>query len=707
MLFPLQREPQSAFLLSLEDAIRPLADPADITATAAAALGRYLAVNGCAYADVEDDQDTFNLTGNFSDGVVSIVGRYTFSAFGEECLRLMRAGEPYVVSDSGTDPRAAEVRELYRRTEIRAVICVPLHKASRFVAAVAVHQSQPRQWQEFEIALVEQVASRCWESIERTRLHRQLQALNADLEQQVQRRTDELVQSERQLAQLINGISDCAIFLLSPSGRVGSWNPGAARIKGYSAEEIIGRHFSVFYSAEDRAQQMPQRALEIARTTGKFEGEGWRVRKDGSTFWAVVLIDAIRAPDGTLTGFAKITRDMTERRVMQEQLNQSQKMEAIGQLTGGVAHDFNNMLTVILGNLDTIYRRVPRDDERLHRAIDNATQGAERAAALTHQLLAFARRQPLHPKSTDVNRLISGLLDLIRRTLPENITVESTLMPEVGWVQVDPNQLENALINLVVNARDAIEGPGALTIQTVSIEMEARLGMALGQLPAGPYVVICVSDTGRGMAPEVVARAFEPFYTTKPPGQGTGLGLSQVFGFVRQSGGRVRLYSEVGQGTTVKIYLPRSDVRPPAAKVAHEEGWVQAAPDELVLVVEDEDDVREYTVDCLEELGFTVLQARDSDAALSLLRAEPGIRLLFTDVGLPGRNGRQLANEAWVLRPRLPVLFTTGYARDAVFHHGADHMADLLTKPFTRAQLASRVRPLLDRARAEVWGRPD
>ncbi|MET0533853.1 MAG: ATP-binding protein [Steroidobacter sp.] len=684
-------------LLSLDDVMRPLVEASEITLAAAVHLGHYLNVNRCAYADVEADEDTFNLTGNYNREVPSIVGRYRFTDFGDECLRMMRAGEAYVVEDSELDPRTQSVLSAYRQTVIRAVICVPLLKAGRFTGAMAVHQSQPRRWQRDEVELVQLVASRCWESIERARVTRALRQLNENLERQVQLRTEALKRSERQLAQLVNGIADCAIFMLDPSGRVTTWNIGAERIKGYHAEEIIGHHFSQFYTPEDRAAGLPARVLADIAANGKFEGEGWRVRKDGSRFWASVLIDPIYGPDRLIAGYAKITRDMSERRLMQDQLNHAQKMEAIGQLTGGVAHDFNNLLTVILGNLDNIQRRLRSDDEKLQRSIEHAVQGAERAAALTHQLLAFARRQPLNPKPTAVNQLVTTLLDMIRRTLPEDISVQSRLSGGAGHVSVDPNQMESALLNLAVNARDAMSGRGTLSIDTVAVDIDAHEAQQLGDLSAGPHAIICVTDTGSGMSPEVIERAFDPFFTTKPQGQGTGLGLSQVFGFVKQSGGSVKLESEVGRGTTVKIYLPRLD-KDTVVEAPEQSNPEVHGREQTVLVVEDEPSVRSYSIECLQEIGFDVLHAEDGPAALRIIAEHPEVRLLFTDVGLPRMNGRELADEARKLRPDLPVLFTTGYAQDAMFQQGklGENMA-LLTKPFNRKRLGECVHGLLDK----------
>ena len=372
-------------------------------------------------------------------------------------------------------------------------------------------------------------------------------------------------------------------------------------------------------------------------------------------------------------------------------------MEAIGQLTGGVAHDFNNLLTVIVGNLETIWRHAPPEDGRLRRAIDQVTRGAQRAVTLTQQLLAFSRRQPLNPKPTDINRLVAGMSDLIRRTIGESIAVETVLAGGLWRVEIDAHQLENALLNLAVNARDAMPEGGKLTIETANAHLDEGYADRYPELDAGQYVALCVTDTGTGMSADVITRAFEPFYTTKPIGQGTGLGLSQVYGFVKQSGGHVKLYSEVGEGTTVKIYLPRMSRQ----VEEEEEPLFPLAPTgdkhEVVLVVEDDDDVRLFTTESLRELGFTVVQAHDAPSALKLLELRPEVQLIFTDVGLPGMNGAQLVAAARALRPDIKVLFTTGYARNAIVHQGRlDPGVELITKPFTRVQLASRIRDVLD-----------
>ncbi|HET9395406.1 MAG TPA: PAS domain S-box protein [Nitrospiraceae bacterium] len=502
-------------------------------------------------------------------------------------------------------------------------------------------------------------------------------------------------QTAEDMARLIEGIRDCAIFMLDRNGMVISWNPGAERIKGYSTDEIVGRHFSSFYTPEDRNSGLPQHALRVAEETGKFEGEGWRVRKDGTKFWASVLIDALRRNE-TLVGFAKITRDMTERRLMQEQLHQSQKMEAIGQLTGGVAHDFNNLLTVILGNLEKASRLLKPDQERCRRCVDQALQASQRAATLTQQLLAFARRQPLRPKPTDINQLVRQWVDLMRRTLPESVNTRAVLDEVAGVANVDANQLESSLLNLAINARDAMPNGGTLTLETATTTVSDR-DARLMDLRPGAYVLICMSDTGTGMTPEVMQRAFDPFFTTKPIGQGTGLGLSQVFGFVKQSEGHIKIYSRLGQGTTVKIYLPRVDGANsslPDPRAGHPQSGGARA--ETILVVEDNDAVRLFTTDTLRDFGFNVMEAVDASEALSILDKNRHIDLLFTDIGLPGLNGRELAATVQRRYPGVRTLFTSGYAQMPA-PIGTSELADipLLSKPFTRAQLYQMITEIL------------
>jgi signal transduction histidine kinase len=396
----------------------------------------------------------------------------------------------------------------------------------------------------------------------------------------------------------------------------------------------------------------------------------------------------------------RVTQEVAERMKAEEALRQAQKMEAIGQLTGGIAHDFNNLLTIIVGNAELLQRRLPEGFERLHRAADQTVQAAQRAATLTQRLLAFSRRQPLDPKPVDANKLVAGMSDLLRRTLGETVMLETVLGGGLWRTQADPNQLENAILNLAVNARDAMPDGGRLTIETANARLDDAYVEALAEpVAAGQYVLVAVSDTGTGMDQATMEKVFEPFFTTKEVGKGTGLGLSQVYGFVRQSNGHVRIYSELGEGTTIKIYLPRligSDKD--AAELSAKSPAVVRGAGETILVVEDEPDLRAYTTEALCDLGYRVLEAVDGREALEIVNKHPEIQLLFTDVVLRGgMNGRAIADEVARRRPGLPVLFTTGYTSNAIVHHGRlDPGMHLIGKPFTYAELAAKVRRMLD-----------
>lgn len=503
---------------------------------------------------------------------------------------------------------------------------------------------------------------------------------------------------------LVNSIVDYAIFMLDADGNVTTWNPGAERTKGYKKREIIGQHFSKFYTPEDLEKDVPANALKEAREKGRFTAEGWRMRKDGSRFWAMVVIDPIRDGD-EIVGFAKVTRDLTERRqaqleleASQQALFQSQKMEAVGQLTGGLAHDFNNLLTGITGSLDLMKARLAQGRiGDLERYITAAQGAASRAATLTHRLLAFARRQTLEPKPVNANQLVSGMEELVRRTVGTSVQIETVLAAGLWRCFCDGNQLENAILNLCINARDAMGEGGRITIETANTWVDER-SAAERDMPSGQYIAICVSDTGKGMTPDVMARAFDPFFTTKPLGKGTGLGLSMIYGFARQSNGQVRIYSEVGQGTTVKIYLPR--YRGKAEEEEKEEivELPRAEAGETVLVVDDEPTVRMLVGDTLSELGYKGIEAADAASGLKVLESDVKIDLLITDVGLPGgMDGKELADKAREYRPDLKVLFITGYAENAAIGSGRlEPGMHLLSKPFPMDKLATRIRSIIE-----------
>jgi PAS domain S-box-containing protein len=495
---------------------------------------------------------------------------------------------------------------------------------------------------------------------------------------------DKLRASEERFRLLVQGVTDYAIYMLSPDGIVTNWNAGGERIKGWTESEIVGRHFSTFYTAEDRAAGEPARALATAIEEGRYAREGWRVRKDGSRFWASVVIDPIPDADGGLIGFAKVTRDVTERKQAEEALErtraalaQSQKMEAIGQLTGGIAHDFNNLLTVIDGNLELL-TDVGLDDAKRRYFTDNARRGAERARLLTQQLLAFARLQPLETKVDDINRLITGFEPILRRALPEFIELRLDPAARPAAAAVDISQFEAALLNLTVNARDAMPNGGTLIVRT------ERRRVAIGE-DEPECVVVSVIDDGEGIEPKNLDKIFDPFFTTKPVGKGTGLGLSQLHGFVTQLGGRVVVESTVGIGTTISMCLPAAAVGAmPDAEVA------PILP--TILAVDDDAAVLEIAVAMLSTLKYRVLTAADGAHALRLLGRERNIDLLFTDVAMPnGMTGIELAREASSLLPDLKVLLTSGYPqREAA-------QFPLLKKPYSRVQLAERLQNLLNR----------
>jgi signal transduction histidine kinase/CheY-like chemotaxis protein len=400
-----------------------------------------------------------------------------------------------------------------------------------------------------------------------------------------------------------------------------------------------------------------------------------------------------------------LAQEGMQRREAEEMLRHAQKMEAIGQLTGGVAHDFNNLLTIISGNIEIAQRSLgawsETSKERLSRAIGNAASGAQRATVLTQRLLAFARRQPLDPRPTNVNQLIGGMAEFFRRTLGENIDLEIVGGAGLWQVEVDPSQMEAAILNLVVNAKDAMADEGKLTIETSNAFIDESYSQQNAEMPIGQYVQISVSDNGSGMSREVQQKAFDPFFTTKQPGQGTGLGLSQVYGFVKQSGGNVKIYSEIGEGTTIKIYLPRAHAAASGPRET-EQPLVGSLASETILVVEDEADVRSYLAETLRDLNYRVIEAGDGAAALALFEAKPfQIDLLLTDIVMPGMNGRQLADELHQRQSGLKVLFITGYSRNAIVHQGRlDPGVSLLQKPLTQVMLAAKIREILDKPKA-------
>jgi PAS domain S-box-containing protein len=499
-----------------------------------------------------------------------------------------------------------------------------------------------------------------------------------------------LIEAERRFRILVQGVTDYAIFMLDPEGRVTNWNAGAQRIKGYAPEEIIGEHFSRFYTPEELDAGVPERAIETARKVGRYDAEGWRVRKDGTRFWASVVLDAIRDEDGELVGFAKITRDMTEKREAQlkleesrEQLFRAQKMEALGQLTGGLAHDFNNLLTAILGACELASRSLG-DEERVRRMLDGIRNSAQRGAGLTRQLLAFARAQPLEIKTIDLRTFLSDVTTLIRPSVRSNIDVTIEISDHVWNIEADPGALELALLNLAFNARDAMKDGGCLKISAFN---ELLKGEPEGL--RGEHVVLRVADTGEGMTGETMDRVFEPFFTTKNFGEGTGLGLSQVFGFAKQIGGAVTVQSELGKGSEFTIYVPASH-----GAIRTDKKFDQQDSMGRVLIVEDDVVVADLVAGMLNELGFEAVVTHSAKEALERLSGEQRPTLVFSDVVMPGGiSGVELANKVRGRFPELPILLTTGYSEQVT----GDHGFPVLQKPYEMSSLAAALSKLLNK----------
>jgi len=494
---------------------------------------------------------------------------------------------------------------------------------------------------------------------------------------------------DEQFRLLVQGVTDYAIYMISPLGLVTNWNAGAERFKGYTESEVLGTHFSRFYTREDRDRGLPDRALDTALQQGRYENEGWRVRKDGGRFWAHVIIDPLFSEMGELIGFGKITRDITERRETElalekakEALFQSQKLEALGKLTGGIAHDFNNLLAVISNGLEIIGMK--NSAPELRAILDSMKSAAVRGARLNQQLLTFARKQPLKFSEVHINELIYSFEDVLRRVCDPRVGFEIDLVPGLHTVMMDAVQFEAALLNLVTNSRDAMSHGGRLRISTSNVQLAEE---EVGRLPAGPYVRIAVSDTGSGIPADIVARVVEPFFTTKPVGEGTGLGLSQVYGLVQESRGELKIDSIPEESTTIAMFLPAHTLAQESARDADKNERVGRA-----LIVDDQPEVLSATVQLFRIMEFDVLSASSGNDALSILQHRPDIDLLFTDVIMPGMNGVSLAIEARKINPNIEILLASGYPGEALVNQGHDAANfTLIRKPYSLLELVQNL----------------
>jgi PAS domain S-box-containing protein len=505
-----------------------------------------------------------------------------------------------------------------------------------------------------------------------------------------------LYESEQRFKLLVQGVHDYAIYMLDPTGHITNWNSGAAAIKGYTEEEVLGRHFSCFYTEEDRQKGEPERALATALQFDTFQNEAWRVRKDGTRFWASVVIDPIRDEHGKLLGFAKITRDVTERKRAQDELDrtreavsQSQKLEAIGRLTGGVAHDFNNLLTIIRSSAELL-RHANLPEEKRSRYIQAIAETAERAAVLTRQLLAFARQQPLRPEAFHVRARVEGIREMIEASLGATIQFDLDIPDDLPLVQADMNQFEAALLNMVINARDAMGDGGTLKVGARYVTQIPPIRQHAGTM--GEFIAVTVSDTGPGIDATVLGRVFEPFFTTKQANKGTGLGLSQVYGFAKQSGGEIDVSSQAGAGTTFTLYLPRA--KGDAPKPQHR-NLSHKLPDVIqprnVLLVEDNETVGQFALGLLTELGHNVTLVTDAQAALKEVRERARrLDIVLTDVVMPGMSGIELAHEIRQKWPDLCVVLTSGYSH--ILAEEGSHGFFLLEKPYSMEGLLTVIR---------------
>ena len=690
---------RQAFLLRLWDALRSLAHPREIMDAAVHALGRHMAAGWVAYARVDEEDGAVTLEAGYCNASEPpVAGTFPLDHIGAADLARQRAGETLVIEDT------ADAGEAWAFLDLRSCVSVPLVRDGRLTAMLFVGDPGARRWPAEDVALIEDVAARTWDALERSMAEDRLRRANEGLEREVAERTATLRANEARLRAIFE-TSYQLQALLDPNGVLLDANATSLAAIDARPDEVIGKPFrdTPWFTRTHGVPAIIERAVADA-------AHGRATRREISVDVAAgariydLSMRPIGDPSGAVVGIVSEAVDVTDARLAEEALRQAQKMEAVGQLTGGIAHDFNNLLTGIMGSLEVIQRRVaagrPAD---LDRYVTAAMSSAQRAGALTQRLLAFARRQPLDPRRVEANRLVSGMDDLLRRTLGPSVTLEMVLAGGLWPTLCDPNQLEGAILNLAINARDAMPDGGRLTLETCNASLDDAYVRSQGDVRAGQYVAISVTDTGTGMTPEVIAKAFDPFFTTKPTGQGTGLGLSMLYGFVKQSEGHVRIYSEVGRGTTFKLYLPRHRGRGPEEGDAGDAGddpRPVAEAGETVLVVDDDATVRMLVVETLKELGYAALEAHDGAEALRILRSGARVDLLVTDVGLPGLNGRQVADAARVTRPALRILFITGYAHNAAVGNG-DELApgmEILSKPFALDALARKMRAMIEGA---------
>lgn len=679
-------EARRAALIELNDRFRTLEDPSDIAFAAAELLANVMQVSRAGYGTIDSASETITIEKDWNaPGIKSLAGTLHFRDYGSYIEDLKR-GETVIVADAYLDPRTAPTADALKAISAQSFINMPVTEREGLVALLYLNHEDAREWTSEDINFIRDVAERTRAASERRRVEQEIKLFAASLEQQVIERTAELDRIWRNSRDLL--------VVLNEDGIIRSVNPAWTAALGYSPREVLAAPFHAFIWEDDQSKISFDPKLDGPKPF--FIDQEVRFRhKDGSARW----IDWRMTTEGQML-FA-YGRDVTAEREQSEalaqaetQLRQAQKMEAIGQLTGGVAHDFNNLLQVVSGSLQLLTREVA-GNAKANQHIERALAGVGRGAKLATQLLAFGRRQALEPKVINIGRFIDSIEELLHRTIGEAIEIRTVRSADLWNTLVDPSQIENALLNLAINARDAMNGVGKLTIEVGNAIIDRSQVSRDPDLSPGHYVVLAVTDTGMGMTPDVMARAFEPFYSTKPVGKGSGLGLSMVYGFVKQTGGHVKIYSELGEGTTVRIYLPRSLAE--EEEILEQDMGPISGGTETILVAEDDDEVRATVVEILTQLGYTVLKARDAQSALTVIESGMPIDCLFTDVVMPGPlRSAELAHLAKERLPDIAVLFTSGYTENSIVHDGRlDEGVELLSKPYSREALARRIRQVL------------
>ncbi len=704
-----QAELRRAALMRLTDAIRDLEDPDAIAFAAARLLGETLHVSRAGYGIIDTLAETITIDRDWNaPGIRSLAGVLHFRDYGSY-IEDLKNGRTVVFADAEKDPRTAPTADALKAISAQAVVNMPVTEHGRSVALLYLNHATAREWPEADLDFIREVAERTRTATERARVTAELRQREAELRElnaQLERRVASALAERRVFADIVES-TDAFIQVCDLD-----YNLLAINRAGADAFEAL---YGIRPKAGDNMLALTGHLPEVREAVEA----GWCRALQGEAFtqadvfgdpaldrrYYEMKFNPLFDDDGRQIGAYQFVFDITDRlrdqhrlNAAEDQLRQAQKMEAVGQLTGGVAHDFNNMLAVVSGSLELLDRRTGPDEVRSKRLIASALEASKRAGTLTQRLLAFSRQQPLKPEVVEPNRLVSGMSDLFRHSLGTHVQLETVLAGGVWRIHADQNQLENVLLNLAVNARDAMPEGGRLTIETQNAHLDQRYAASEPGILPGQYVLIAVTDTGTGMPAEVMRKAFDPFFTTKAVGKGTGLGLSQVYGFVKQSGGHIKIYSEVGDGTTIKIYLPRH-AGPDAedSDARREESLPMADHRELILVVDDEDLVRQFSVEALTDLGYRVLEASSAQTALAMIIERPDIDLLFTDIVMPEMNGRKLADLVREKRPGLPVIYTTGYTRNAVVHNGTlDPGVELIGKPFTIEELATRVSEVLE-----------